>query len=190
MHWRTRFSRTETAGTFAARSLSWSDSRPSRMAVVGKPAYLPAPERVGEGRARRPTKPPFAPRRLLPLLTDQERIVYERLTEPEWTGHRRIEQERIPLAEALGALRIDPDEAPERAVILSYAAGKITREEMLDLLCGVAVRPQAEPTGCDGYRLGTRDVLERAVGEGLLTEVDWDAIVARSATCPELLADL
>ncbi len=40
----------------------------------------------------------------LPNLTDEERAVYERLKDPAWTGHRRIEQERIPLAEARQAL--------------------------------------------------------------------------------------
>ncbi len=33
----------------------------------------------------------------LPLLTDNERAVYENLTNPNWPGNRRIEQERIPL---------------------------------------------------------------------------------------------
>lgn len=38
-----------------------------------------------------------AGRKPLPHLTDPERAVYERITDPAWTGHRRIEQERIPL---------------------------------------------------------------------------------------------
>lgn len=42
--------------------------------------------------------------RRLPGLTDSERALYERLTDPLWTGARRIEQERIPLAEAAKAL--------------------------------------------------------------------------------------
>lgn len=43
-------------------------------------------------------------RKPLPHLTDPERVVYERLTDPNWTGHRRIEQERIPLFRALEVL--------------------------------------------------------------------------------------
>ena len=36
----------------------------------------------------------------LPHLTQDERTVYDRITDPAWTGHRRIEQERIPLSQA------------------------------------------------------------------------------------------
>ncbi len=43
---------------------------------------------------------PCAPRRTLPALTETERVVYHDLTDPSWTRVRRIEQERIPLAEA------------------------------------------------------------------------------------------
>jgi hypothetical protein len=43
-------------------------------------------------------------RRDLAKLTDNERALYERLTDPVWTGYRRIEQERIPLGAALHAL--------------------------------------------------------------------------------------
>jgi hypothetical protein len=39
-------------------------------------------------------------RRNLPLLTAGERAAYENLTDPCWPGHRRIEQERIPLIDA------------------------------------------------------------------------------------------
>ncbi len=39
-------------------------------------------------------------RKPLPNLTNDERTVYDRLTDPHWTGHRRVEQERIPLAVA------------------------------------------------------------------------------------------
>lgn len=39
-------------------------------------------------------------RKALPHLTDDERTVYKRITDPDWTGHRRIEQERIPLLQA------------------------------------------------------------------------------------------
>lgn len=46
----------------------------------------------------------FYERRLLPHLTEIERAVYDRLTDPDHTGHRRIEQERIPLNVAHAAL--------------------------------------------------------------------------------------
>ena len=39
--------------------------------------------------------------RLVPWLRPHERAVYEMLTDPQHVGHRRIEQERIPLAVAL-----------------------------------------------------------------------------------------
>lgn len=44
-------------------------------------------------------------RRLLPHLTDAEREVYELVTDPEWGGVRRLEQERIPLQVAVQAIR-------------------------------------------------------------------------------------
>ena len=44
-------------------------------------------------------------RRELDHLTDSERAAYERLTDPAWNGHRRIEQEKIPLVEAIDAIR-------------------------------------------------------------------------------------
>lgn len=47
---------------------------------------------------------PAAPRRHLPHLTDAERALYEQLTDPAWTRVRRVEQERIPLSVAAGAL--------------------------------------------------------------------------------------
>ncbi len=77
---------------------------------------------------------------------------------------------------------------PERAAIESYAAGEITREEMLDRLVEDAVPARADPTGGDGYIAGTRDVIEGAVREGLLNEADWNAVVARAETSPALLA--
>ncbi len=45
-------------------------------------------------------------RRDLPHLTQGERAMYETLTDPAWTRHRRIEQERIPLAVALATLQL------------------------------------------------------------------------------------
>lgn len=40
----------------------------------------------------------------LPQLTPDEQAVYQRLTDPSFSGHRRIEQERIPLRAAMDAL--------------------------------------------------------------------------------------
>ncbi|MFJ5862469.1 Wadjet anti-phage system protein JetD domain-containing protein [Pseudarthrobacter sp. NPDC092439] len=40
-------------------------------------------------------------RRPVERLTAEERVVYLRLLDPQHTGHRRVEQERIPLARAL-----------------------------------------------------------------------------------------
>lgn len=46
-----------------------------------------------------------APARDTPRLTDAERTLYETLLFPDHTGHRRVEQERIPLAVALAAVQ-------------------------------------------------------------------------------------
>lgn len=43
-------------------------------------------------------------RKALPLLTDAERAVYEAVTDPDWSGPRLVEQERIPLPVALAAV--------------------------------------------------------------------------------------
>ena len=52
-------------------------------------------------------------RRDLPHLDAAERAMYHALTDPAWKTHRRIEQERIPLADALAALRpLQPRNAP------------------------------------------------------------------------------
>jgi hypothetical protein len=70
-------------------------------------------ERFGTSLDRRGT--PLGPgvRRDLPLLAAAERAMYHALTDPAWTRHRRIEQERIPLADALAALRLlQPRNAP------------------------------------------------------------------------------
>ncbi len=49
---------------------------------------------------------PLGPRpaRPVPHLTDAERTLYHQLNAPDWTRHRRIEQERIPLDVALAQL--------------------------------------------------------------------------------------
>ncbi|MCI0142083.1 DUF2220 domain-containing protein [Arthrobacter bambusae] len=48
------------------------------------------------GRVLQPGKP-----RPVETLRAEERMVYLRLLDPQHTGHRRVEQERIPLARAL-----------------------------------------------------------------------------------------
>ena len=44
---------------------------------------------------------PCSPRKPLPTLTASERALYEQITDPTWARVRRVEQERIPLAEGL-----------------------------------------------------------------------------------------
>lgn len=57
-------------------------------------------------------------RKDLPRLTPSERAVYERLTDTGWAKHRRIEQERIPLARAYALVsdRALPSASPTAAV--------------------------------------------------------------------------
>jgi hypothetical protein len=45
-------------------------------------------------------------RRDLPHLNADEHATYQALTDPAWRSHRRLEQERIPLTDALAALRL------------------------------------------------------------------------------------
>lgn len=45
------------------------------------------------------------PRKPLPTLTEDERRVYEQVTDPAFTGPRRVEQERVPLPVALEQAR-------------------------------------------------------------------------------------
>jgi hypothetical protein len=45
-----------------------------------------------------------SPRKPLAALQPHERVVYDKITDPEWRRPRRIEQERIPLQEALAAI--------------------------------------------------------------------------------------
>lgn len=75
-----------------------------------------------------------------------------------------------------------------RDLILTYACGLLSREDLIDRLAADARPGQHDPTGGDGYRRGTRDVIERAVGEGLLDEDDWNALVERARNVPDLLA--
>lgn len=58
-------------------------------------------------------KTPIArPHKELANLTDDERAAYELITSPDYVGNRRLEQEKIPLAEALAALEL-PFDIPE-----------------------------------------------------------------------------
>lgn len=52
----------------------------------------------------------------------------------------------------------------------------------------VAVPADYDPTGEDGYRPGTKDVISEAVGAGLIDEDDWNAIAERAKTVPTLWA--
>jgi hypothetical protein len=63
-------------------------------------------ERYGTSLDRRGS--PLGPgtRRDLPRLDAAERTLYHAITDPAWKRHRRIEQERIPLADALTALQL------------------------------------------------------------------------------------
>jgi hypothetical protein len=54
----------------------------------------------------RPLEPRVA--RSVPHLTAEECALYQQLISPTWSKHRRIEQERIPLAVAIGDIRQHP----------------------------------------------------------------------------------
>lgn len=60
---------------------------------------------------------PLKPGTRLPVteLTDEERAVYLNLTNPAWTRNRRFEQERIPLAVALGHVHVAIGTSPRPA---------------------------------------------------------------------------
>lgn len=55
-------------------------------------------DKAGKPLGARPARP-------VPHLTDDERALYAALIAPGWARHRRVEQERIPLAVALEAVR-------------------------------------------------------------------------------------
>jgi hypothetical protein len=70
-------------------------------------------ERFGTSLDRRGMSLGPGKRRDLHHLNAAERVMYDALTDPAWTRHRRLEQERIPLADALAALRsLQPRNAP------------------------------------------------------------------------------
>lgn len=62
-------------------------------------------ERFGAANDARGAALPVPQRKGVPTLTRFELALYTRLTDPEWTGHRRVEQERIPLEVAAEAVR-------------------------------------------------------------------------------------
>ncbi len=61
-------------------------------------------ERYGTNVDERGAPLKLRPAKPCPNLTDAERTVYDRAIDPHWTGHRRIEQERIPLVLAAAAI--------------------------------------------------------------------------------------
>ena len=63
-------------------------------------------ERYGTSLDRRGNRLGPGTRRDLPHLDAAERTMYHALTDPAWQAHRRIEQERIPLTDALTALQL------------------------------------------------------------------------------------
>ena len=63
-------------------------------------------ERFGTSLDRRGTPLGSGTRRYLPHLDAAECATYHALTDPAWKRYRRIEQERIPLKDALAALRL------------------------------------------------------------------------------------
>lgn len=67
-------------------------------------ATFEAYEQFGTNVDRRGNRIPPGSRRDLPHLTDAERAMYHALTDPAWTRHRRLEQERIPLVHAEAAV--------------------------------------------------------------------------------------
>jgi hypothetical protein len=69
-------------------------------------ATFEAYEQFGTNLDRRGTPIEPGNRRDLAHLTEAERAMYRALTDPAWSRHRRLEQERIPLADALDALTI------------------------------------------------------------------------------------
>jgi hypothetical protein len=75
------------------------------MSFLMDPATYEAWERFGTNLD--PQGKPLGPRppRPVPHLTDAERALYHQLISPNWTRHRRIEQERIPLSVALEQVR-------------------------------------------------------------------------------------
>ena len=62
-------------------------------------------ERFGTNQEASGAPIPLRPRAELLKLTPSERIVYHQLTDPDWHGHRRVEQERIPLHVAVRSLQ-------------------------------------------------------------------------------------
>jgi hypothetical protein len=108
-----------------------------------------------------------------------QRQIASNLRVPQTTVHRIAK--KVALEPYLSS------ETP-RDVILAYATGEISRPMLLERLTDLAAPAERDPSGGDGYRRGTRDEIERAVGEGLLNEDDWNAIAERAQRYPDLLA--
>jgi len=72
--------------------------------LMDEPTYATY-ERFGTDTDQRGVSLAPGSRRPVPLLRPSELAVYDRLTDPEHRGHRRVEQERIPLDVALACVR-------------------------------------------------------------------------------------
>lgn len=75
------------------------------VSMLMDPATYERYERFGTSLDRRGNRLGPGNRRDLPHLDTAERSIYCALTDPAWKKYRRIEQERIPLTDALAALR-------------------------------------------------------------------------------------
>jgi hypothetical protein len=105
--------------TAAPHLVYWGDLDPSGFEIVDcfRQAGLPVRtilmdlrtfedyERFGASTDARGNPIGMPVRQNLLLLTDAERAVYDKLTAPEWTRVRRVEQERIPLTVAEAKVR-------------------------------------------------------------------------------------
>lgn len=78
-------------------------------------------EQFGTDLDRRGNPIPPGNRRELTHLTESERFMYQALTDPDWRRHRRLEQERIPLADALVALSSVETASPPGPAVSSAA---------------------------------------------------------------------
>jgi hypothetical protein len=68
--------------------------------LMDEPTYLRY-ERFGTNTDQQGKSVKCRPRKALPELPDNERIVYNDLTDPTWRGFRRLEQEKMPFIAAL-----------------------------------------------------------------------------------------
>lgn len=109
------------AGTVRLDSEGSYDA-PDRIAACG-PRHLRRYEPCGTNTDAKDRPLTASTRKPLPHLTDDERAVYERVTDPNCTGHRRIEQEHIPL----DCARVHvTSRSPSDAAQVSVRSGTIT----------------------------------------------------------------